>query len=889
MSTRDTGQKPSRSKTESTSAPQPASSEMLDEVRLGNKGAVEALIEGGADANATNANGRSLLFIAAINGHPDIVELLLKSGAKASMDKSLQQKTLTLLEQERLYDQMLRAINENEVPFLYMLINFGADVNKASNSGLYPLHLAAAGENLQTVQTLIQAGADLNTPDKNGWTPLFHAVVNSQSNIIDILIQAGASVDITDNRGLPLLHLAVNNTHIVETLINAGADVNKANGEGIALIHIAAKEGLNNVIELLIKSNADIHKPDAGGNTPLHTAAANGHCVAILMLVAAGADINLLARGLTPLHCAASAGHYEAIRTLIIAGADIHKRGKFGWTPIFYAASNGYKTIVDTLINAGVDINSGFGDKNLLTTFIDRGNDRAVDLLIKAGADPNKYDSRGETILASFIGQRKLHAIDRLLKVGADPNKTIGVRNKPLALALYGQQVNTAELLIKAGANANKNEKRELKRLRKGYYNKAHRLNAKTIKIIALLVLLGIAIVAVLMLINRNSDEKSLTDHISTDSPMFAVIGTSEVSPLISPTSTPTLTPTPTPTMTPIPTMTAVPSTSLFQDPGLEEAVRMALGKSVGDINQTELESLTLLNASHMEISDITGIEILNNLITLRLSHNAINDISPISELLQLKYVDLSYNKIDDVLAITKLKNLYQIDLSHNRITSINSLSSNRSIAWLDLSHNRIKNLYNIQLPSLRVLDISNNWLFDVEEVNKYSLDWVDVRYNFPSCFMALLDSTGKLLGVCIALFLGLAMLLLTIFKIKYGRVILRHMYYTDRWELIGLSVILITATFVYFIYPIWNAPYSGGQIPELTAGIIVQALIQHSTVNTFLLGALPVWLKIVMLVVVWIMLYFGYRRMGNPATGFLISCVISGVLAMFMFIYFPF
>jgi len=55
-------------------------------------------------------------------------------------------------------------------------------------------------------------------------------------------------------------------------------------------------------------------------------------------------------------------------------------------------------------------------------------------------------------------------------------------------------------------------------------------------------------------------------------------------------------------------------------------------------VTQTELDEFTFLTSSSSNISDLTGVEYLTNLIELRASSNKISDLTPLSHLTNLVY-----------------------------------------------------------------------------------------------------------------------------------------------------------------------------------------------------------------------------------------------------------
>lgn len=56
-----------------------------------------------------------------------------------------------------------------------MLIEWGADVNKPSSNGEFPLYLAVQEEKISTVKLLLKRGANVNQKTSTGQTALHQA------------------------------------------------------------------------------------------------------------------------------------------------------------------------------------------------------------------------------------------------------------------------------------------------------------------------------------------------------------------------------------------------------------------------------------------------------------------------------------------------------------------------------------------------------------------------------------------------------------------------------------------------------------------------------------------------------------------------------------------
>ena len=154
-------------------------------------------------------------------------------------------------------------------------------------------------------------------------------------------------------------------------------------------------------------------------------------------------------------------------------------------------------------------------------------------------------------------------------------------------------------------------------------------------------------------------------------------------------------------------------------DANLEDAIRDALNKPFGDIYDTELATLTTLQATGREIGNLTGLEYCTNLTTLWLSVNQINNTVPLSNLDNLANLYLSFNEISDVSALSSLTSLTTLDLRDNKISDISALSGLTSLTELHLSKNQISDVSVLSgLTNLTELYISNNQISEISALS---------------------------------------------------------------------------------------------------------------------------------------------------------------------------
>lgn len=101
------------------------------------------------------------------------------------------------------------AIQENDIERVQNLIQDGADVNRADNRGLTPLHQSILEGHIEIALALIHQGADVNRANNVGTTPLHFAAYFGHTETALALIQQGADVNRPNDKGSPPLYYAM--------------------------------------------------------------------------------------------------------------------------------------------------------------------------------------------------------------------------------------------------------------------------------------------------------------------------------------------------------------------------------------------------------------------------------------------------------------------------------------------------------------------------------------------------------------------------------------------------------------------------------------------------------------------------------------------------------
>jgi len=127
------------------------------------------------------------------------------------------------------------------------------------------------------------------------------------------------------------------------------------------------------------------------------------------------------------------------------------------------------------------------------------------------------------------------------------------------------------------------------------------------------------------------------------------------------------------------------------------------------------------------QITDLTPLQSLPNVVELLLDNNQITDLSPLHSLPNLTKLDVSYNQITDLRSLRGLQSLTQLNLASNQITDVNSLQSLTSLISLKLDHNPIgdisslKTLKNLETLSLYKLAQDDRSLFSTQKIGLLS------------------------------------------------------------------------------------------------------------------------------------------------------------------------
>lgn len=151
--------------------------ELISAVISGEVDRAKLLLDAGGNVEARDAEGSTLLMLAAATGNLPMVELLVNSGASVNA------------RDERGWSPLMKSVYNAERDCGFpdvaeYLIAHGADVEAPIGFGVRPLMLAAGYGEIGVVETLLKAGADVLARNEGGFTAL---MMVKQKHYVDVI------------------------------------------------------------------------------------------------------------------------------------------------------------------------------------------------------------------------------------------------------------------------------------------------------------------------------------------------------------------------------------------------------------------------------------------------------------------------------------------------------------------------------------------------------------------------------------------------------------------------------------------------------------------------------------------------------------------------------
>ncbi len=375
---------------------------------------IEYLVASGADVNARNKDGDSVLFLAVKKNKKDVGDLLLSKNAD------------------------IFASNTNNNSPLRVALTKGGEVqdwlitsqtlNTTDGSGNTPLHYAAEWKLNTALKGLIQKGANINAVNANGESALFSAVKADSPSTINILVENGIITDTRsnltrDHLGNTPLHYAVkwNSLQAAQSVISLGFDVNAQNLSGKTALSDCCRSNKKDMAILLIHNGANVNSADVSGRTVLIDAIQAGSEQMVNLLLANGANPQIQEMsGRNAYHEAALTANINIINLIRNAGGNPLSRDTYGDSP-FSLVLRYDENVLKAVLGNNRNIVDSDGNTPVHIAVDKKVSSKELTMLINMGYPISQRNGKGMTPLNMAVTNKQKKLAMTLIERGADP------------------------------------------------------------------------------------------------------------------------------------------------------------------------------------------------------------------------------------------------------------------------------------------------------------------------------------------------------------------------------------------------------------------------------------------------------------------------------------
>ncbi|XP_048246155.1 ankyrin repeat domain-containing protein 50-like [Haliotis rufescens] len=419
----------------------------------GHKEVFDLLLRKGTDLPYVDFDDNTILHIACKGGNIEIVNYVITAKIVDINTRGFEG-----------YTPVMEAAVSGHKDVFDVLVRRGADLSLFDDQGCTSLHAACRGGNVETVKYILTQNIEIiYTSCSDGSTPVLVAVSNGQKEVFDLLVENEADLLFENENGDGILHNACRggNIEIVKYILKQSiVDINSRGYFGFTPAMITATRGQKDIFDLLLAHRADLLLVDETGSNILHIACTGGHTGLVNYVLKQNiVDINSRTpEGWTSAMITASAGHKDVLTLLVTEGADltlvtgkrrnilhiafqrkhmelvkyiltqdvvdINEEDRQGITPVLLAAESGHGDIFDLMVSKGADLSRAYAEGDaFLHKACEGGNVDILKYVLRQKSiaqDINRKNTGGRTpaMVASISGHKQV--LDLLAKEGAD-------------------------------------------------------------------------------------------------------------------------------------------------------------------------------------------------------------------------------------------------------------------------------------------------------------------------------------------------------------------------------------------------------------------------------------------------------------------------------------
>ncbi|CAC5366874.1 unnamed protein product [Mytilus coruscus] len=332
---------------------------------------VKLLLDENTDINKCKCDGVFPLITACFNGNIEIVKLLLDK--KLCLRNNLTLARAALIPVNWTLSRMLlaagfpilcaylfEAFEDLMLGCSYVMFSvfvnrctyfFATDVNKCLPNGMSSLTMSCSRNEIKIVKLLLDNKADINDCRTEGVSPLYIAALHNNIELLKVLLDYKADINKCSPQGRSPLFVACQENHveIAKLLLDNNADTNKCMDAESTLDFITCQTQHKETDKIKLDKLKDKCKDN--GASPLFIACLNNNIEIVKLLLDNMTDINkCIGDGMTPLYIACSCNRIEIVKMLLYNKADVNRCTNEGMSPLTIACKKNNTEIVKILL-----------------------------------------------------------------------------------------------------------------------------------------------------------------------------------------------------------------------------------------------------------------------------------------------------------------------------------------------------------------------------------------------------------------------------------------------------------------------------------------------------------------------------------------------------------
>jgi ankyrin repeat protein len=328
-------------------------------------------------------------------------KLILDTLDKADEIKdSVTNETLTNYKDESGNTLLISACIAGDKELVDALIKAGAKVNARNNNKQTALLIAAISGHAEIMTMLLENNADFLLADKNGKTALNEAIKNNQVAVVkamaahaiktknllmlNMILRDKTAIIFIKHKAIVHDAIVTGDVAIVRSLLKAGMDKDALDEEGNSPLMLAAAAGLLDIVKILLEFSVDIMQENEVGKTALYYATEYNQPAVVKLLQQKQADLLI--------ECAKT-NNIAGMKKLLDAGVPVDARNSRGRTALFYAAAREHVDSVKLLLEMHADPNVADKDNKQPFDFAFTAGNTEISWLLVGG----KEDSSSST------------------------------------------------------------------------------------------------------------------------------------------------------------------------------------------------------------------------------------------------------------------------------------------------------------------------------------------------------------------------------------------------------------------------------------------------------------------------------------------------------------